>query len=52
MRFFLTGKKKDFCLKFKMERILTDQSGKEEPGKNYKIFKISCGSDKLLVFFS
>jgi hypothetical protein len=29
MRFFLTGKKKDSCLKFKMERILTDQSEKK-----------------------
>jgi hypothetical protein len=27
MRFFLTGKKNDSCLKFKMKRILTDQSG-------------------------
>ncbi len=29
MRFFSTGKKKDSCLKFTMERILTDQSEKK-----------------------
>jgi len=29
MRFFLTGKKKDSCLKLKIERILADRSEKK-----------------------
>jgi predicted KAP-like P-loop ATPase len=41
MRFFLTGKKEDSCLKFKIERILTDQQEKQESKKNYKIFRKS-----------
>jgi hypothetical protein len=48
IRFLVTGRKKDSCLKFKMERILTDRSGKKEPEKNYKIFGISWTPDKVL----
>jgi hypothetical protein len=47
-RFSLRGKKKESCLKFKIKESWLFDQEKQEPGKNYKIFRISWSSDKTL----